>query len=203
MTQISSQYLNIDAQLNRVIERIVSTELLNNIGLSNDIGFHIFDYLPEHEDKVRNFIETALEPALRKHSQKIRFINVNLFQTVIDLLKERDLLERSLEMQRSKGNEALQKAIYPILKEDKLAQFLINSLNLDELDLVLLTGVGAAYPLVRLHSLLNGLHPLMKDTPLVVFYPGRYDGRNLRLFGLNSERNDANAPYYRAFQLLK
>ena len=121
----------------------------------------------------------------------------------INLLEERGLLDKALALQQAKGNDALLKAVGPVLKEDKLASYLVNSLDVDNLDLVLLTGIGAAYPLVRLHTLLNGLHPLMKHTPLVVFYPGRYDGVSLRLFGLNTDSSDASAPYYRAFQLLK
>jgi hypothetical protein len=37
----------------------------------------------------------------------------------------------------------------------------------------------------------------MKDTPLLMFYPGRYDGTSLRLFNKLVEDN-----YYRAFQLV-
>ena len=37
----------------------------------------------------------------------------------------------------------------------------------------------------------------MGKTPLVMFYPGRYDGQSLRLFGKLK-----NANYYRAFKLV-
>ena len=52
-----------------------------------------------------------------------------------------------------------------------------------EHDLVLVSGVGSAYPLLRTHNLLNNLHHRMGSTPLVLFYPGVYDGQSLRLFG--------------------
>lgn len=203
MTETSSRYLSLEERLNLILPRITSNELLNNEGLGNEIGFHIFDYPADREETVRDFITTVLEPALAKHPGKLRFQTVNLFETVIRLLEERGLLDKAIAMQQAKGDEALLKAIGPVLKEDKLAAYLVSSLEVDALDLVLLTGVGTAYPLVRLHTLLNGLHPLMKHTPLVIFYPGRYDGVSLRLFGLNADRSDASAPYYRAFQLLK
>ncbi len=203
MTAISSRYLSLEERLNLIVPRITSAEFLCNEGLGNEIGFHIFDYPPEREDVVRDFIHTVIEPALRKPPALIRFKTVNLFQAVIDLLKDRGLLDRAIELQRQKGDDALLKAVMPVLKEDKLAQYLVGKLNVEELDLVLLTGIGTAYPLVRLHTLLNGLHPLMKHTPLLIFYPGKYDGVSLRLFGLETDRSDANAPYYRAFQLLK
>jgi hypothetical protein len=62
-----------------------------------------------------------------------------------------------------------------------------------EQDLVLVSGVGSAYPLLRTHN----LHHRMGSTPLVLFYPGVYDGQSLRLFGTLQDR-----PYYRAFRLV-
>ena len=42
--------------------------------------------------------------------------------------------------------------------------------------------VGAAYPMLRTNTLLSALHPVMQSTPLLMFYPGRYDGFSLSLF---------------------
>ena len=62
---------------------------------------------------------------------------------------------------------------------------------------MLMSGVGSAYPLLRTHNLLNNLHPIMGETPLVLFYPGIYDGQSLSLFGQIKQDN-----YYRAFKLV-
>ena len=83
------------------------------------------------------------------------------------------------------------------LKEDKLAERLVSQVDVDNLDLVILTGVGSAYPILRTHTLLSALHPLMKDTPLLMLYPGKYDGYSFRLFNKLSEDH-----YYRAFRLV-
>ena len=58
--------------------------------------------------------------------------------------------------------------------------------------------------MLRAHSLLNCLHTVMGTTPLVMFYPGRYDGTTLRLFGRNdtATSNAGTKPYYRAFTLV-
>ena len=56
---------------------------------------------------------------------------------------------------------------------------------------------GLVWPLLRTHSLLNNLQPVMGNTPLLLFYPGRYDGQSLRLFGKLKNNN-----YYRAFKLV-
>jgi hypothetical protein len=62
---------------------------------------------------------------------------------------------------------------------------------------VLVSGVGSVWPLLRSHSLLNNLHSRMGKTPLVMFCPGQYHGKFLRLFGKIKP-----SPYYRAFQLI-
>ncbi len=200
---IPSQYLSLQERLNLILPRITSADFLHNKGFGNEIGFHIFDYPAEQEDLVRDFVHTAIEPALVKPPHNLHCHNVNLFDLVVGLLQERKLYDKVLEMQRSKDNNAALPGLRSVLKEDKLARHLAERIDIKSLDLLLLTGVGAAYPMVRVHTLLNGLHAVMQDTPLVVFYPGRYDGTALRLFGQSSERNDVNAPYYRAFQLLK
>ncbi len=68
---------------------------------------------------------------------------------------------------------------------------------MESLDLLVLTGVGAVYPMLRTHTLLSALHPIMGSTPLLMFFPGRYDGHSLRLFNTLAEDH-----YYRAFRLV-
>ena len=67
----------------------------------------------------------------------------------------------------------------------------------EEHDLIIASGAGLVWPLLRTHSLLNNLQPVMGNTPLLLFYPGRYDGQSLRLFGKLKNNN-----YYRAFKLV-
>ncbi|QBJ76908.1 DUF1788 domain-containing protein [Aquitalea sp. USM4] len=199
MTELEKQRFH--DRLNQILPRLTSDDLLKNRGLGNEIGFHVFDYPAECEEEMRDFVSTVIEPNLAK--QGLRFHTVNLFDLSIQLLQERKLLDKAITMQREKGNDAAMPGLRSVLKEDKLAKHLTEKIDVGQQDLVLMTGVGAAYPMVRLHTLLSALHAHMSDTPLVIFYPGRYDGVSLRLFGLSAERNDANAAYYRAFQLLK
>ena len=44
---------------------------------------------------------------------------------------------------------------------------------------MLISGVGTVWPLMSAPiRFLSNLHPVMGQTPLVMFYPGKYDGRN-------------------------
>jgi hypothetical protein len=183
-------------RLNEILPRITSADFLAGKGLGNEIAFFIFDYPPEDELRVREHIHFLLEH-IPKTKPDLRVKHVNLFDLVIAHLSERKLLDRSLQMQKEKGDEALLKAIGAVLKEEKLAQVFIEAAQPDQHDLVLVSGVGSVWPLMRAHSLLSNLHPLMGNTPLVMFYPGRYDGQFLRLFGKMKNNN-----YYRAFKLV-
>jgi hypothetical protein len=63
--------------------------------------------------------------------------------------------------------------------------------------IIFLTGIGKCYPILRSHKILNNLHQFIDDVPVIMFFPGRYDGQSLMLF---SEIKDDN--YYRAFNII-
>ncbi len=189
--------LTFEERLNQILPKISSDEFLNSKGLGNEIGFWIFDYPPERELEMRDFLTRTVLVNLHKSVPVIRTGVINLFELVIQLLQERNLLDKAIAMQQSKGDKAVMAALRPVLKEDKLAQKVISTVDLDNIDLLVLCGVGSAYPMLRTHTLLSALHPLMGRTPLLMFYPGRYDGYTLRLFNKLSEDH-----YYRAFRLV-
>ena len=186
----------LEERLNQILPRITSPEFLANKGLGNEIGFWIFDYPPERELDMRAFVSGVVVPALEKAS--VKAVEVNLFEMLIGLLEDRKLLDRAIEMQATKGDDAALAALRSVLKEDKLAQRITEQVKVDELQLLILTGVGAAYPMLRSHTLLSALHSVMKSTPLSMFYPGRYDGFSLRLFNKLADDH-----YYRAFRLVE
>ena len=183
-------------RLNEVLPKVISPEFLSGKGLGNEIAFYIFDYPPEAELRVREHIQ-FLMAHIPKNRPGLRVMHVNLFDLIVDHLKERNLLEKSFRMQRDKGDKALHKALRGPLKSEKLVRIFVEVARPEEQDLVLVSGVGSVWPLVRSHNLLNNLQTVMGQTPLVMFYPGRYDGQALRLFGKIKSNN-----YYRAFKLV-
>jgi hypothetical protein len=146
---------------------------------------------------VRDFLSGTVVPALGKQSPAIRCAVVDLLTLVTELLEERKLLDKAIAMQQAKGNDGALAALRSVLKEDKLAQKIATQHDIHSLDLLVLTGVGAVYPILRTHTLLSALHPIMGSTPLLMFFPGRYDGHSLRLFNTLAEDH-----YYRAFRLV-
>jgi hypothetical protein len=183
-------------RLNRILPKLISDELLSGSGLGNEIGFYVFDYPAEDELRVREHIQFLLDH-LPKSKPGLRVKHVDLFDLVIEYLKSRNLLDRAIQMQRTQGDEAVFKALSAPLHESRLAQVFADAAQPGQHDLVLVSGVGSVWPLLRSHALLNNLHPVMGNTPLVMFYPGKYDQLTLQLFGILASKN-----YYRAFKLV-
>ncbi len=113
---------SLDERLNQILPRITSSDFLASKGLGNEIGFWIFDYPPERELEVRSFVTGTVMHALGKHIPPLRAVNVDLFSLVTGILEERKLLDKAIEMQKSKGNDKALAALRSVLQEDKLAQ---------------------------------------------------------------------------------
>lgn len=189
--------LSLEERLNQILPRITSRDFLDSKGLGNEIGFWIFDYPPDREMDVRSFVFGTVVPALDKQTPVIHCAVVDLMGLVTEILEERKLLDKAIALQQTKGNDGALAALRSVLKEDKLAQKIADRHDIHALDLLVLTGVGAVYPMLRTHTLLSALHPIMGNTPLLMFFPGRYDGHSLRLFNTQAEDH-----YYRAFRLV-
>lgn len=186
----------LNERLNRILPRVTADDFLSGSGLGNEIAFYLFDYPPEAELRVRDYLHTLLDH-LPRQKPGLRVQHVNLFDFVLDYLKSRRLLDKAIRMQRDQGDAALKKALAGPLHESRLGALFAAVAQPDQHDLVIVSGVGSVWPLLRAHALLNNLHAVMGQTPLVMFYPGRYDGQSLRLFGKLKNNN-----YYRAFKLV-
>ncbi|MGP9417310.1 DUF1788 domain-containing protein [Halomonas sp. AOP7-E1-9] len=182
-------------RLNQIPEKITSEAFLSGQRLSGEIGFWIFDYPPEKELQVREYL-TFLDDLLARQHAELKVDHVNLLSVLRDYLQERGFLDKAIAMQQAKGDAALLKALRGPLHMDKFSPYLLRHALSDNPDMVLISGVGSVWPLMRAHSLLNALHSKLGHKPLVLFYPGGYDGQQLTLFN----RVTSN-PYYRAFQL--
>ena len=90
---------------------------------------------------------------------------------------------------------ATKKALRLTLDNDLVVEYIKD--RIDGSDIVFLTGVVKAWPIIRSHTILNNLHRIVEEQPLVMFFPGNYDGGTLMLFDYLKDDN-----YYRAFQLI-
>ena len=190
-------------RLNQILPRVTSPAFLSSEGIGNEIACYIFDYPAQDELQVREHIKTMLDH-VASHHHGFSLLHLNLLDVVIAYLEQRKLFHKVLKMQSRKGDAAVLRALKGPLTAEKLRDFIAAQHTPADHDLLLLSGVGSVWPILRVHSLLNCLHTVMGQTPLVMFYPGSYDGTALKLFGriATSASTPGTKPYYRAFILV-
>lgn len=191
---------DINQRLSEIKSKISIKSFRENKGLGNEIGFYIFDYNPEHEILVREYIKTLKKEIKRDYSD-INIKEFDLYDIMLEVLDEKGYLKKNFQMEEKKNSEYVFKATAKTLrltsqgKDNRIVQYIIDNTNQD--DIVFLTGVGKVWPIIRSHTVLNNLHRAVDNVPVVLFFPGTYDGQELVLF---NEIKDDN--YYRAFQLV-
>lgn len=184
----------------RMIEDVISDEdFRRSRGLSNEVGYYIFDYEAKKELKVRNYIENLRKRNIKNQpGYELKIYDV--YDIMIDLIEEEGLYEDCIEMEEDEGLDYLISAVNDILRIDYDDNYFNRYIdeNTPDNSVVFITGVGKIFPFVRSHGILNKLHLVFDRVPVVLFYPGKYDGQSLMLF---SEFKDEN--YYRAFPLIR
>lgn len=188
---------NIYKRIDEILPKIVEPNFRENKGLGNEIGFYVFDYDPEYELLVRDRTNFIREKA--KSAYGLNIVEFDLYEVILEILDSKGYLQKNFQMEEKRGSEqvftATKKALRLTLDNDLVVQYIKD--RLDGSDIVFLTGVGKAWPIIRSHTILNNLHRIVEEQPLVMFFPGNYDGGSLMLFNYLKDDN-----YYRAFQLI-
>ena len=169
-----------------------------NKGLGNEVGYYIFDYPAEEELLVRERIN-YMKKKNETSADEYRIVVYDLYELMIGILKDKGYLEKCYDFEKKKGFERITKAVGNTLRITAKDSLIVNHIkeNTPEKAIVFLTGIGKCYPILRSHTILNNLHQVIDHVPVVMFYPGKYSGQDLQLFG---EIKDDN--YYRAFKLV-
>ncbi len=181
------------------LEKIMTEpSFLANKGLGNEVGFYVFDYHPSDELLVRERVKSLVD----KHQNgDFTLDSFDLYDIILDLLEEEDFRELCEEFEEQKGFHEITSAVNEMLRmeDDNENNLLLSTIkeNMREKSVVLLTGVGKCFPLLRSHKVLNNLHQFITENPVVMFFPGEYTGTSLELFHQIKDDN-----YYRAFRIV-
>ena len=179
-------------RLDKLKTRIQEEDFLKGNGLSNEVNIHIFCYDPAEEMTVRHFTEQILSDT----SLPCRIIHRNLYQLFLEICDDIGILDAIPDMEAEDGSAYLLQQIHEAIGDSEFVDK-IDYPDHAQGDVVLLTGVGEVFPFMRIHALLEALQPHFTGIPIVVLYPGDYDGHHVRLFG-KLPPND----YYRAFSIV-
>lgn len=192
--------VDLENRLNQLEDKIKQPNFRKNKGLGNEVGYYVFDYPAEQELLVRERID-YLKSKYATNSHDFQVIVFDLYDIIMDILIQEGFLELCMEFEQTKGFLEITKAVNEMLRmeEDNQNNELLAHIknNTPKNAIVFLSGVGKCYPMMRSHKILNNLHQFLDDVPVVMFFPGKYDGQSLMLF---SEVKDDN--YYRAFKLV-
>lgn len=190
----------VSERFDRFRKKIRNPAFQENRGLSNEVGFYIFDYDPKDELFVRNEVEDiAHNSTTASIGANVQMFN--LFDVVIRLIDEMGYLQEFIQIEEKDGIDMVIRQINNVLKMGKernlIVQYILDHLeHRDERNIIFLTGVGQVFPLIRAHRVLNTMNQVINQTPVVVFYPGSYNSLSLRAFGKLDDKN-----YYRAFRV--
>ena len=186
--------MKIEERIDKLNEKLQEDRFLKMKGLGNEVPFYIFDYPPGKELLIRESIAKLKNSFSKKD---INILEINLYELVLGVLFERIPAERIVEYEKKKGSNELLEKLRPMLKIDLVKDKISSLITEGNYNIIFLTGIGNAWPLIRSHKVLNNLQSVISSVPLIVFYPGHYTKYDLSLFG---KFKDAN--YYRAFRLI-
>lgn len=178
--------------LNRVSARLSEESFLTNKGLSNEVGIHVFCYDPKDELTVRAYFDLLKE----QKDVPYRLIECDLYKIFLQICEDKHILNSIPNMEERKGRDylaaQLQKVATPEAFVDKMKYE-----PHEKGDVLLITGVGKVYPYMRSHKILDNIQHIFSDVPVLMLYPGTFNGQDLGLFG-----KFLDGHYYRAFNLL-
>lgn len=183
---------NINEKLDSLRDLIQSEDFLTGKGLSNEVNIRMFCYNPKDEMTVRHFLK-QLE---NDKSLNCNLISYNLYHLFLEICEDKKVLDKIPDMEEKKGSEFLKDKILKFSTTKAFAKKMDYGPH-SKGDVLLLTGVGEVFPFMRVHSLLEELQVDFDDIPIVVLYPGSFDGRSVVLFNELIPNE-----YYRAFNII-
>lgn len=185
---------NIPKKFEELCHKIKDKHFLEMRSLGGEIPFYITSYNPQQQVEVEKniaFLKKNLE------SSGIEVLEINIYKLCLEILKEQELLNSVFEMESTMPKDNLLSSLQGILDiENMIVPVIHSKLQETNSKVVFITAIGAVYPYIRAHNILNNIQSVIKKVPMVLFFPGEYDSLSLKLFGLLKDNN-----YYRAFNL--
>ena len=190
---------SLEERLDLIQTEIKKPSFRANKGLGNEVGYYVFDYPAEEELRVREHVK-YLERKNNTDLDGFELKVYDVYDIMLDFIESEGLLEACYEMEAEDGMDYLVESVSALLEMNEDHNYFSRYIegNTPEDAVVFIVGIGKIFPFVRSHKILNNLHQVFDRVPVVLFYPGKYDGLSLMLF---SEFKDEN--YYRAFELVK
>lgn len=178
--------------LSKVSIRLSEESFLTNKGLSNEVGIHIFCYEPKDELTVRAYFENLKT----RTGVPYKLIECDLYKIFLRICEEKHILKSIRNMEERKGKEYLAEQLAKVATPEAFIEKMMYEPHRHG-DVLLITGVGKVYPFMRSHKILDNIQHVFSDIPILMLYPGTFNGQELSLFD-----KFLDGHYYRAFNIL-
>ena len=136
--------------------------------------------------------------------QGINALHIDIYQIALEQIESRNMLALFLEREAQTNKHQLSQMLANILDVEKYLMPRIKSkIDAHAPQIIFIDGIGAVYPFIRAHTILNHLEIVTSTIPVVIFLPGSYQSSNrtgmtLNLFGVINDDN-----YYRAINIME
>jgi hypothetical protein len=178
-----------------------SPRFLKMEGLGNEIPYFILPYTPSDEPSISDE-RRRLRNRLR--TSGIAVCDIDLWALACDLWQQTGQWEQMLAAEPGLDKDVFGEAVSNVISPGSYLSPAIAQTVAEHApppQVVLLSNVGRLFPLVRSHTILNTLQPLLSNLPVVLVFPGSYrqsstQGSSLVLFDRMTDDD-----YYRAFDL--
>lgn len=191
---------NLQAVYEMLVQAVSGEHFLQKQGLNGDIPFHICPYDPAIQVDINQMVRQLKNDLQDK---AVPVLEVNLYDLVVDILKQEGDWEWLLENEATMSRDELKEELQGVLDiESVITPAIAEIMQGADFRVLFLTGVGEVFPYIRSHNILNNLQKRAKEKPTLMFFPGSYQhslesGASLVLF--DSLQDDK---YYRAFNIL-
>ena len=185
---------NIPQTFDLLFKVLSNQKFLNKDGLGGEIPFFIQSFQVAQQHEVDVHISLLIK---RLIAVNINILEINLYLLCIEILEQENLLAQILKQESGMQKNRLIRVLSSALNIDtKIIPEIQKRMENYPAKIVFITGVGAAFPVIRSHNILNNLQSLVDQVPLVMFFPGTYNNKSLTLFDRLKDDN-----YYRAHNL--
>lgn len=185
---------NIPQTFDLLFKVLSNQKFLDKDGLGGEIPFFIQSFPAGQQHEVDLQIPSLVKRLL---AANINILEINLYHLCIEILEQQNLLSQILKQESGMPKSRLIRVLSSSLNIDtRIIPEIRKRMENHPAKVVFITGVGAAFPVIRSHNILNNLQSLVDQIPLVMFFPGTYNNKSLTLFDRLKDNN-----YYRAHNL--
>jgi len=185
---------NIPQTFDLLFKVLSNQKFLNKDGLGGELPFFIQSFPVSQQHEVDAQIASLIK---RLVTANVTILEINLYHLCIEMLEQENLLAQIIKQESGMQKNRLIRVLSSALNiEKKLIPEIRKRMDSFPAKIIFITGVGAAFPVIRSHTILNNLQSLVDQVPLVMFFPGTYNNQSLTLFDTLKDDN-----YYRAHNL--